>query len=265
MEDQYYADRATLRHLMRTQPDWTQKEWAAAVGRSVAWVKKWVRRLRTAPADDTSVLWSRSRARHHPPPRVAPAIVDRILEIRDQPPEGLRRTPGPKAILYYLHRDPQAQALGRLPRAPRTIWRILVQHGRIARRARPVHEPLERPEPLTAWQLDFKDAVTVPADPDGKRRHVVEVLNTVDMGTSLVLDAQAREDFTAETSIQAVATLVRVQGLPDHVTFDRDTRFVGSAQSRDFPAPFVRFWTCLGVAVTVCPPHHPQDNAFVMA
>lgn len=263
MEDQYYADRATLRQLLRTHPEWTQTELAASLGRSVAWVKKWVKRLRAAPPDDTSVLWSRSRARHHPPPRVAPAVVERILEIRDQPPEGLRRTPGPKAILYYLHRDPQMQALGGLPRAPRTVWRILVQHGRIARPARPTHEPLERPAPLTSWQLDFKDASTVAAAPEGKRSHVVEVLNTVDVGTSLLLDAQAREDFTAETSVQAVATLVRAQGLPDQVTFDRDPRFVGSAQSRDFPAPFVRFWACLGVAVTVCPPHHPQDNAFV--
>ncbi len=263
MEDQYFADRATLRQLRRAHPEWTQRELAASLGRSVSWVKKWIKRLRAAPPEDTSVLWSRSRARHHPPPCVAPAVVERILEIRDQPPEGLRRTPGPKAILYYLHRDPQMQTLGGLPRAPRTVWRLLVQHGRIARPARSAHEPLERPAPLTSWQLDFKDASTVATEPAGKRSHVVEVLNTVDVGTSLLLDAHAREDFTAETSVQAVATLIRTQGLPDQVTFDRDPRFVGSAQSRDFPAPFVRFWACLGVAVTVCPPHHPQDNAFV--
>jgi hypothetical protein len=29
---------------------------------------------------------------------------------------------------------------------------------------------------MTEWQLDFKDASTVPADPDGKQGHVVEVL-----------------------------------------------------------------------------------------
>lgn len=44
--------------------------------------------------------------------------------------------------------------------------------------------------PLTAWQLDFKDASTVPPDPDGKRQQVVEVLNTVDTGTSILLNAQ---------------------------------------------------------------------------
>jgi hypothetical protein len=35
---------------------------------------------------------------------------------------------------------------------------------------------------MTMWQLDFKDVSTVPADPDGKRQHVVEVLDTVDAG-----------------------------------------------------------------------------------
>ncbi len=35
---------------------------------------------------------------------------------------------------------------------------------------------------MTMWQLDFKDVSTVPADPDGKRQHVVKVLDTVDAG-----------------------------------------------------------------------------------
>ena len=83
------------------------------------------------------------------------------------------------------------------------------------------------------------------------------------MGTSLLLGAAPRDDYTAETSLYAMADLLREQGLPDRVTFDRDARFVGSVQARDFPAPFVRFWLCLGVSVTVCPPHHPQSNGFV--
>jgi hypothetical protein len=62
MEERLYADWAALRCLMRTHPDWTQQEWAAHIGRSVGWVKKWAQRLRAAPLDDSSVLWSRSRA-----------------------------------------------------------------------------------------------------------------------------------------------------------------------------------------------------------
>lgn len=264
MEEHLYADRAALRRLHQTHPLWTQRELAAHLGRSLSWVKKWLRRLRTASPNDTAVLCSRSRAHVTPYPRWDDAVIERILELRDQPPDGLRRVPGPRALLYYLHRDPELRARGlQMPRSTRTVWRILDHHGRIARPTPTAHEPVARPAPLTSWQLDFKDASTVRADPDGKQQHVVEVFNVVDVGTSLLLDATARADFTAATSVETAADLVRQQGLPEQVTFDRDPRFVGNVRARDFPAPFMRFWTCLGVQVTVCPPHRPDKNAFV--
>lgn len=264
MEEDWYAARIRLRHLLTTHPDWSHRACATELGRSLGWVKKWTKRLRAARADDDQVVRGRSRARKHPPPPWDQRVVDRILAIRDEPPEHLRRTPGPKAILYYLHRDAELQALSLpLPRSTRTIWRILTEHERILHATRPPHKPVDRPAPLTSWQLDFKDASTVPADSDRKQQHAVEVLNTVDVGTSILLDAQAEEDFTAHTSVLAVAQLLRAQGLPQQVTFDRDPRFVGSWSSRDFPSPFVRFWTCLGVTVTICPPQRPDKNAFV--
>jgi hypothetical protein len=126
-----------------------------------------------------------------------------------------------------------------------------------------VHTPVERPDPLTSWQLDCKDVSTVPTDPEGKQAHVVEVLDVVDVGTSILLDAQVRADYTAETALASVVQTVRTYGLPTQVTFDRDPRFVGSQRQRDFPSPFLRFWLCLGVQVTVCPPRRPDLNAFV--
>jgi hypothetical protein len=116
---------------------------------------------------------------------------------------------------------------------------------------------------MAVWQLDFKDVSSVPADPDGKRAHVVEVLDTVDSGTSILLNAHVRPDFTMETALRTMAALVQQQGLPTTITIDRDPRFVGAAQQRDFPTPFVRFWLCLGVAVTICPPRRPDNNPFV--
>jgi hypothetical protein len=50
------------------------------------------------------------------------------------------------------------------------------------------------------FQLDFKDASTVPADPHGKRQHVVETLNIIDKGTSDLLAHHVRSDFTAEAA-----------------------------------------------------------------
>ena len=174
MEAVYYAARANLRRLMHLHPQWTHSQYAQALGMSRGWVKKWKKRLQEAEPEDEQVLSSRSRARMHPPERISQVVVDRILQMRDEPPEGLRRTPGPKALLYYLPRDEQIQG-ERLPRSSRTIYRILQQAGRIAHRLPQVQEPQERPAAMRYWQLDFKDASTVPAEADGKRQHVVEV------------------------------------------------------------------------------------------
>jgi transposase InsO family protein len=235
---------------------------AEATKRSTAWVKQWKRRLR-APVLDHAVFFGHPCARKTPPPRVAPPVVERILALRDQPPANLQRTPGPRTIRALLVRDPAFQQLGQALPAPATIWRILDQHQRILRPRAHHHEPLPRGAPMQSWQLDFKDASSVPPDPGGKRQHVVEVLNTVDTGTSILVEAQPRADFTAETTLQAVAALVAPHGLPEQVQFDREPRFVGAWTKRDFPAPFVRFWLCLGVEPTICPPQRPDKNAFV--
>jgi len=81
MEVDWIADRATLRSLAREHPEWTQQDLAEAVGRSLSWVKKWLKRLREAPLDDLQVLLSHSRAHHTPYPQVHPRIIQRIVEI----------------------------------------------------------------------------------------------------------------------------------------------------------------------------------------
>jgi hypothetical protein len=42
-----------------------------------------------------------------------------------------------------------------------------------------------------------------------KQQQVVEVLNTLDVGTSILLDAQARGDFIMATAIEAVAQTIQ--------------------------------------------------------
>jgi hypothetical protein len=262
MEAVYYAVRANLRRLMGLHPQWTHPQYAQAVGMSVGWVKKWKTRLQEAEPEDEQVLHSRSRARLHPPERISQRVVDRIIQMREEPPEGLRRTPGPKALLYYLPRDEQLEG-ERLPRSSRTIYRILQQAGCIAHRLPHVQEPQERPAPMSQWQLDFKDASSVPPEVGGKRQHGVEVLNVIDEGTSVLVDAQVSADFHAETTLEAVADLFVRQGLPQGVRMDRDVRFVSSPSGSDFPSALVRFCECLGVGVLLCDPHHPQQNGFV--
>src|SRR5207245_3914683 len=103
MEAVYYAARANLRRLMILHPSWTRTQLAQATGMSRSWVDTWRKRLLRVPADDEQVLCGLSRAPHHPPPRLDPQVVDRLLEIRDDPPEGLDRTPGPRQFLTLCH------------------------------------------------------------------------------------------------------------------------------------------------------------------
>jgi hypothetical protein len=108
----YSADRVNLYHLMQRHPQWSSCELAPIVNRSLSWVKKWRLRLRDAPSDPMAlqqVLHGKSHAPNHPPARVAPLVEETILASRDHPPEDLRRTPGPKAMQYFLARDPQVQ------------------------------------------------------------------------------------------------------------------------------------------------------------
>jgi hypothetical protein len=145
MEADWIAKRATLRWLLHTHPEWTQKDYAAFLHCSVAWVKKWKKRLNEAAPDDLAVLHARSRA----------------------------------------------------------------------------------------------------------------------AGTSILLQAQGRDDFHAETAFDAVVAFLRGSGLPRLFTFDRDPRWVGSQSGRDFPSALRRFLLCLGVEPNVCPPHQPQKQADV--
>jgi len=262
----YYAVRANLHHLWQQHPDWDHAQFATTLGCSKGWVKKWLKRLREELAQGmplAQILQGHSRARLHAPAKTHPLVIDQILSIRDQPPEGLRRVPGPEAVHYYLERDPMLQFFQLPVPSCKTIYRILKVNDRIAAPDKPIHQPIERPAPMTRWQIDFKDVGSVPADPDGKRQHVVETLNILDTGTSILLDAHVRTDFTAETALHALASTLAKYGRPQCITLDRDTRWVGSPAGSDFPAALLRFGACLGIEIEVCAARHPQQNGFV--
>jgi transcriptional regulator with XRE-family HTH domain len=260
------AKRATLRWLVQQHPEWTQQDLADALKMSRSWVSKWLRRLRQADPADVLALHSRSRARHTLPFSIAsqPAVVQRILQMRMEPPENLQRVPGSEALLDFVHRDPELKAAGvRLPRSQTTIWKILRQAGCITQDRRRKPRPLELRQPGEEVQLDLKDGSQVPADPEGKRQHVVEMANFVDAGTSIWLHRQVGAKFDAEALFEVVVQFLCQYGLPGMLTFDNDPRFVGSPQGRDFPSALVRFLWCVGVVPNVIPPHRPDLNAYV--
>ncbi len=89
---------------------------------------------------------------------MSPLVVEEILSIRDQPPEGLRRVPGSEAIHYYLQRSSLLQLFQLPVPSPKTIYRILKANDRIITPSgKPPHQPQERPAPMTRWQIDFQE------------------------------------------------------------------------------------------------------------
>jgi transposase InsO family protein len=266
MEEEWMRDRALLRDLLQKTPHASPRELAQATGRSVSWVKKWRKRLQEGDAHGQELLCSRSRAHHAPYFRWDVCVTKRIVEMRFSPPENLKRVPGPRALLYYLPRDPQLQAAQLpLPRSSRTIWKILHTTGCLVTHSKAPPHPKELRAPLEEIQMDFKDVGSVSPEqsPQGKRQHVIEVCNFIDAGTSIALLAQVRDDFHEQTAMEAVITFLRRYGCPRQMTFDRDPRWVGSVSGRDFPSPLLRLLLCLGITPHVCPPHRPDRNAYV--
>jgi len=154
-EVDWMCRRSHLRALLQQHPDWSERQLADAVGCSKSMVNKWKRRFAHAKPHDATVLYSRSRVPHRHRPRIADEVKERIEEIRRFPPENLKRVPGPKAILYYLHRDEPLRLTGAyLPRSTRTIWQILNEAGLIERDPVCARCPRPRQEPLAEVQMD---------------------------------------------------------------------------------------------------------------
>lgn len=264
MEAEWQADRALLRDYLRTRPDLPLNEIARRIGRSYSWAKKWTQRLRATVSQEVSVLCSHSRRRRTPFPRWHPLLLKRIEAIRLTPPANLRRTPGSKTIQYWLARDPDLRRLGcRLPRSPRTIWKLLRSLGLISPIPSQKHQEESLCAPLEEVQVDFQDATTVPPDPYGKQQHMVEICNFVDRGTSILLSAQVNDDFHAATALEAVITFLQEHGCPPRMSFDHDPRWLGSASGRDFPSALCRMLLCLGIEPRIIPPRRPDLHGHV--
>jgi len=262
MEEHWIAKRSQLRQLLQDQPDWTNQMYADALDMSRSWVKDWKSVFRKADPDDESVVLGRPRHRRTPLEDYDPDVIEAVLDIRDHPPEYCPRTPGPAVIQYELAQR-FADTDKRFPRSTSTIWTILDQHQRIIRPSKREREPIERPDPMTHWEIDFTDITSIPGDPDGKRQHAVEMFNVVDRGTSILVEFTASDDYNTESSIIAMTSVFLVEGLPETLTIDRDPRFVGGYQGDDFPSAFMRFLLCLDIDVDVCPPRRPDLKPFV--
>jgi hypothetical protein len=195
---------------------------------------------------------AQSRAPKTRPKQIVSVVRDAILGLRDTLKDRYGRVVGTKTILYHLHRDSALQRQGvYLPRSSRTIWGVLKAGGRIPVRVHDYH-PVERPEPLRHWEMDF-----------GQLGNAVEFLSVVDRGTSILVSTAASTHYTAEMALLAVAQLLLLVGLPEKLRFDNDTRFVGNWLTDGFPSPLMRFLLCLGVEPDLVEPGKPYHKPFV--
>jgi hypothetical protein len=155
MEEEWMRDRALLLDLLNKDPQTPAQALAQTIGRSVSWVKKWRQRLAEGNRADPYLLCSRSRAHHAPYFRWDDRVPQRIVAMRLSPPENLKRVPGPRALLYYLPRDPELQeAQIPLPRSSRTIWKILHLTGCLVTRSKESPHESELRKPLEEIQMD---------------------------------------------------------------------------------------------------------------
>jgi hypothetical protein len=95
METLYYQDRLLLHKLRRQHPQWRLSELAKAVGRSVSWVKKWLKRFRQTPPEATPAFHSQSRRPKTPHTLISEAAIQAVWLIRDNPP--VNRIPGSRS------------------------------------------------------------------------------------------------------------------------------------------------------------------------
>jgi hypothetical protein len=153
-ETELVFKRSQLRYVLTRHPDWTTQALAQEVTMSEGWVKKWRRRLKLADPDDRRILWSQSRRPQRVQYKVTPALEMKVITIRDDPPDGLKRTPGCDAIHYYLQNAPEVKE-GEIPLVcPKTINRVLHKYQRILKPSKPEHTPLAQADPMKEWQMD---------------------------------------------------------------------------------------------------------------
>lgn len=261
MEERWIAKRQQLFQLLTEYPDWENQMYAEAVSMSLSWVKDWKKVYRESNGNP-NVVYGQPRYRRTPQDSYDEDIIDAVLDIRDEPPSYCNRVPGPAVIQYEL-KQRYKESKRNFPRSTSTIWKILDQHQRIIRPPKIDTEKMDLPAPFTHWEIDFADVTTVPATDEGKKQHVVEMLNIVDRGTSILVDSEASDDYNAKRSIMAVTSTFMINGLPDVITMDRDPRFMGGSQKDLYPSAFMRYLMCLGIEIDICPPRRPDMKPFV--
>ena len=252
-ESQWTHDRIELYKLRKKCPSWTQQQLADALGYSLTWVKKWLKRFREARVHSLEVFTGQSRAPKNPVRKVTGRVRDVILNLRQKLPEKYGRVTGSKPILYHLHADGyfDEEEQKTLPTSTSTIWDVLKKAGYIPDKIK-THIALDPSPPMEEWEFDFG---TVTIANDAK----FEIAPLIDRGTSILLDIPVKAGtYQADTTLELLIAMFRKHGYPRRFRFDRDSRFIGSVGMDDFPSALMRFAWCIDMEPVICPPRRPD-------
>jgi hypothetical protein len=166
METEWRIARARLRELLRENAQACHRELAEQLGYSVAWVRKWRKRLAQAAPEDEQVLNGQSHRPQRIPRRVPEPVEERIIDLRVTLSEQYNRKVGARTIAAYLRKEAD-QWEGVVPTSSATIWRILRRRQYILAPMPREKQPFERPDPGVQWEIDFCTAAQVsPEAPD---------------------------------------------------------------------------------------------------
>ena len=262
METEWCVARAQLRELLKETPNASDRDLAEALGYSPAWARKWRKRLGQAEANDEAVLHCLSHRPKTIARQVSEAMEERIVQMRQTLSAEYNRKVGPRTIVARLRKDPP-EGEGIVPTSTATIWRILRRRHAILTPSSPPKQPFDRPAPGVQWEIDFCTAANQSEEAPDKQKNALEVFNVVDRGSSAVINSLASAHFDAEAALRTMDSTFRADGVAHCVSYDRDSRLVGSQSTDGYPSAFTRYLLCVGCGVDILPPRRPDLKPFV--
>lgn len=227
---------------------WSMTELCHAFGISRRTGYKWAGRFQT---DGIAGLKDRSKAPWHSPQRTDPAVLERLIGIRQMHPSW-----GPRKILaWLLRRHPELE--GVLP-APSTLGdlfrhRDLVKPRRVrGPRAYAVAGSLQTAAPNDVWTADFKGEFRL-----GNTRYCYP-FTLADAHSRYLLACEVGTGTTLVAARTGCLKAFRANGLPQAIRTDNGTPFVGQGAS-GLSALSV-WWIQLGIRHQRIPKGRPDQN-----
>ena len=195
---------------------------------------------------DLSCLQDRSRRPHRSPQQTSPAIVDKILAVRDKHPTWSGR----KIKRYLINHGATPEQLP----AHSTITEILKRAGRIEPKQSNCGAKIirfERSEPNELWQMDYKGHFPMNC---GSRCHPLTVLDDC---SRFLIDLHASDNERSEPTQQILINAFRRHGLPDAILCDNGPPW--GSHGGEYSA--LEVWLMrLGIRVLHGRPYHPQTQ-----